>query len=140
MLLSLIRAYSYKNVNYCPRYSTSCNAPLRRRKACDIFLETDGGAIPISTASEGQGPEEDAGKGRIAEGPRNPNALVLDVRANTRRLSRKIYIPRSAIRTPSLSPAAPSWAGLPLVSMQGNAFRERRSRSNGLHRHGDNDG
>ena len=33
-----------------------------------MVLPNDGGAIPISMAEEGLGPEDVAGKGRIAEG------------------------------------------------------------------------
>jgi hypothetical protein len=70
-----------------------------------MFQPNDGGAIPISTAIEGLGPDDVAGKGRIAEGQAgSPIQLVLDVRVNTRRLSRESIYPRSARRMLSSFP------------------------------------
>lgn len=46
------------------------------KKMRDTFALTDGGAIPISTAAEGQGPREVARKGRIAEGQKEHPKLL----------------------------------------------------------------
>lgn len=42
----------------------------------------------MSSPDEGADPEDSRLKGRVAEGDRTPQAWSLDVRANTRRLSR----------------------------------------------------